>query len=171
MDGGYRNPPAAIANEFIKLAKESNRPISPMKLQKLVYFAHGWYLALAGNPLINEPIQAWKFGPVIPSLYHSLKAYGNSPITGHVRNEAETLFEEPEISSIDDGPNVKENEQVKELVKRIWDLYGSFSAVQLSNLTHEPKSPWSTTADRDKKRGVPIDQDKIRDYFLAQAKR
>jgi len=164
-------PAAAIANEFKKLAEESNRPITPMKLQKLVYFAHGWYLALAGNPLINEPIQAWKFGPVIPSLYHALKAYGNSPITGHVRNEAETLFGEPERSFVDDGPNAKENEQVKELVKRIWELYGSFSAVQLSNLTHDPKSPWSITADRDKKRAVPIDQDKIRDYFLAQAKR
>jgi uncharacterized phage-associated protein len=166
-------PAAAIANEFIRLAEEANRPITPMKLQKLVYFAHGWYLALTGKPLINEPIQAWKFGPVIRSLYHALKAYGNSPITGHVRNNTDSTFSfgDPEISFVDHGTNERENEQVKELVKRIWELYGSFSAIQLSNLTHDPQSPWSTTADKHRRRAVPIDENKIRDYFLTQAKR
>jgi uncharacterized phage-associated protein len=58
-------PAAAIANEFIKVAKRNGVLLTPMKLQKLVYFAHGWYLALLGKPLINEPVEAWKFGPVI----------------------------------------------------------------------------------------------------------
>jgi len=73
-------PALAIANEFIKVARERNKQLTPMELLKLVYFAHGWYLALSGVPLINEPVQAWRFGPVIPSIYHAFKRYGSGPI-------------------------------------------------------------------------------------------
>jgi uncharacterized phage-associated protein len=69
--------PIAIANYFIELAKF----ITPMKLQKLVYFAHGWCLALADKPLINEKIEAWQYGPVVSSLYREFKKYGNEGIT------------------------------------------------------------------------------------------
>ena len=77
--------PAAVANFFLDLAAERGAPLSPMKLQKLVYFAHGWSLAIYGRPLINEQVEAWKFGPVIRSLYHRVKAFGNQPIAGRVR--------------------------------------------------------------------------------------
>lgn len=165
-------PAAAIANEFIKLARESNKRITPMKLQKLVYFAHGWYLALTGKPLINEPVQAWKLGPVIPSLYHALKHCGNEPITECLREDPLISFDSSPIHeySIDDGPDPKENELAKQFVKRIWNVYGGFTAVQLSNLTHLPDAPWSQTADKDKRRGVEIDQDRIKNYFASQAK-
>lgn len=164
-------PAAAIANEFIKLAQESKRPISPLKLQKLVYFAHGWYLALTGKPLINEPVEAWKFGPVIPSLYHALKIYGNTSIIRPICYDLLDLNQTPGEPSIDDGPDAQENTRVKQLVKRIWELYGGFTSIQLSNLTHTPDSPWSQTAEKDKRKHVAIDQNKIKDYFLAQAKR
>jgi uncharacterized phage-associated protein len=164
-------PAAAIANEFIKLARESNRPLSPMKLQKLVYFAHGWYLALTGKPLINEPVEAWKFGPVIPSLYHALKNYGHGDIGDSITDDPFDLYFSlgkdfaEHTSSIDDGPDLAENELAKQLVKRIWDVYGGFSAVQLSNLTHGDDAPWTQTPDKDKKHTV-IDQEKIRQHFV-----
>src|ERR1700680_3484243 len=60
---------AAVANEFLRLAHRDNKPITPLKMQKLVYFAHGWHLALTGRPLLSEPIQAWEYGPVIPTIY------------------------------------------------------------------------------------------------------
>ncbi|MFQ5632018.1 MAG: Panacea domain-containing protein, partial [bacterium] len=52
-----------IANYFIDFARKDGVAISPMKLQKLVYFAHGYYLAITGQPLIEEEIQAWRYGP------------------------------------------------------------------------------------------------------------
>ena len=64
---------AAVANEFLHLAHRDDRPITPLKMQKLVYFAHGWHLAITGAPLISEPIQAWQYGPVISSLYQIFK--------------------------------------------------------------------------------------------------
>jgi len=162
-------PAGAIANEFITIAKAAGRKLSPLKLQKLVYFAHGWYLAFTGHPLINEPIEAWKFGPVIPSLYHAFKKYGYGEVAECVTDDYLWAFGNPEHApSIDDNLNQEENELAKQVVKRIWDVYGRFSATQLSNLTHAAGTPWSDTPDRDKRRHATIDQDLIRTYFAAQ---
>jgi uncharacterized phage-associated protein len=72
----------AVANHFLDLAQDSRGTLSPMKIQKLVYFSHGWHLSINnGRALIDEAVQAWTYGPVIPSLYHEFKKYGNGPIT------------------------------------------------------------------------------------------
>ncbi len=71
----------AIANYFVRKSLDSGIPVTPMKLVKLVYVAHGWYLGLTGEPLIAEGVQAWKYGPVVPSVYDKFKMYGGSAIT------------------------------------------------------------------------------------------
>ena len=58
--------------------------VSPMKLQKLVYFAHGWHLAIHNRPLVNEQVEAWKFGPVFSDLYHQIKSFGNEKIDRYI---------------------------------------------------------------------------------------
>jgi len=139
-----------------------------MKVQKLVYFAHGWYLAFTGRPLINEPVEAWRFGPVIPSLYHALKNYGSSQVEESLTDDPWDFFlgsDEVQRPSIDDGPDPQENALAKQIVKRVWEVYGGFTAIQLSNLTHNEDAPWMETPGRDKKHTV-IDQEKIREYFL-----
>lgn len=72
---------AAVANYFLDKAREDGVDLSPMKLQKLIYFAHGWHLAIYGEPLIDESVEAWAWGPVISSIYHDFKKYGRDPIT------------------------------------------------------------------------------------------
>src|SRR5262245_56745225 len=74
-------PAKAVANFFLEKGFKEEIPISPMKVQKLVYFGHGWSLGLTGDPFIEEVIEAWPYGPVIKSLYHEFKGYGNGPIT------------------------------------------------------------------------------------------
>ncbi|HEY1718789.1 MAG TPA: type II toxin-antitoxin system antitoxin SocA domain-containing protein, partial [Verrucomicrobiae bacterium] len=55
----------AVANRFIELAQKSDSKLTLMKLLKIVYFAHGWHLALRDkSPLIDDTVEAWKFGPV-----------------------------------------------------------------------------------------------------------
>ena len=71
----------AVANVFLELADAAKQTLTPMKLQKLVYYAHGWYLGLTGRPLLDELIQAWSFGPVVRSLYNEFKEFGADPIT------------------------------------------------------------------------------------------
>jgi len=63
-----QHDPLAVASEFIALSKAEAVPVSPMKVIKLVCLAHGWCLALAKRPLINERVKAWRFGPVVPSV-------------------------------------------------------------------------------------------------------
>src|SRR5271157_4349946 len=70
----------AVANYFLDLAKKENRPIDPMGIQKFVYFAHGWNLAMYGRPLIIQDVEAWDYGPVIRDLYQDFKRFGNGPI-------------------------------------------------------------------------------------------
>jgi len=73
-------PAKGVANLFLDLAEESGLPIDPLTMQKLVYFAEGWHLALLDTSLVIEQFEAWKRGPVVPALYHALKGYGSSPI-------------------------------------------------------------------------------------------
>ena len=156
--------PKAIANYFIELSKKEDEFITPMKLQKLVYFAHGWYLALTGKPLINEKIEAWQYGPVVNSLYQEFKIYGNNGITS------------PAIESRHLGnfrfaniiPTV-EDDDVKKLLEKIWDTYGGYTGWQLSNATHLEGTPWSQVWGKD---GVPsntdIPDEKIKNFFIKQ---
>ena len=77
---------AVAANWFI----QSLPSLTPLKLQKLIYYAHGWHLAIRNAPLIDEVIEAWEYGPVVPNVYHEFKKFGNRPIpTGTVG----TMFE------------------------------------------------------------------------------
>jgi uncharacterized phage-associated protein len=139
-----------------------------MKLQKLTFFAHGWHLGIYERPLLDEQVQAWKFGPVIPSIYHSFKQYGNKPIR------------EPALDVDDDGhlivPRLPETAQSdRGLIHRVWDVYGRFTGSQLSSMTHGPDTPWAqiwTTNEQGQGlRFVAIPNELIRDYFRKQLER
>jgi uncharacterized phage-associated protein len=148
----------AVANSFLQTAHWDGQEITPMKLQKLVYFAHGWHLAIKDSPLLREHVQAWSYGPVIPSLYHSFKEYGNDPITNLTREWDGEEFSAPLVT---DG-------EVKALLSRVWEVYGRFTAIQLSKMTHEPGSPWDVTWRRcGGRKGTDIPNDEIKAYFLA----
>jgi len=125
--------PAAIANFFIDKSLETGIDLSSMKLMKLVYLAHGWNLAIFSESLLNEAIQAWRYGPVIESLYQQFKHCGNEQI----REFAKSIDRQEVL------PHVPHTDQVTSaLLDKIWQSYGWQSGIQLSNLTHEAGSPW-----------------------------
>ena len=63
-----------------KCAKE-NKPISNLQLQKILYFIQKEYLQKKGVPAFNDPIEAWRFGPVVPESYYFFCGAGAMPIT------------------------------------------------------------------------------------------
>lgn len=146
-DIGTRDP-LMVANYLLSKRMDRNH-LTPLQLLKLVYIAHGWFLAFFDKPLIREHVQAWKYGPVIPSLYHAIKHYGKSPIK-------ELLEGADDFEKLDD----KEKKILDETLR----IYGKFDGVQLSSLTHQRGTPWSKVWKGNFFEDIPNDM--IKEYYL-----
>src|SRR5580698_6281331 len=85
--------PSAVANFYLKKAKHECMPLTQMKLHKLIYFAHGWGMGITHKPLLNETVQAWQFGPVVPSVYREFVEYGSRPIDRLATEFSDWIFE------------------------------------------------------------------------------
>jgi uncharacterized phage-associated protein len=114
-----------IAKYFLAQTNEdAGDLISNLKLQKLLYYAQGFNLALYDEPLFPESIEAWTHGPVVPEVYHEYKDFGSSAI--------------PMPSDVDFS---KYDEQTIDLLNEVYSVYGQFSAWKLRSMTHD-EEPW-----------------------------
>jgi uncharacterized phage-associated protein len=150
-------PALAVAYAFVKKGIEEEIPFTQMKLQKLVFFAHGLYLATeSSQPLIKENFQAWKFGPVVPEIYHTYKYYGDEKI-----NDTFWLF-----GAEDSWDETLKNADKKsqEAIDATWSALKSMSAIKLSNWTHKEGSPWQKVY-KPGIHSVEIPNEKIEAYF------
>ncbi len=156
----------AVANYF--LTKYRKHGITPLKIQKLVYLAHGWNFAYNDDPLIeDEYAEAWQYGPVFPSLYHEFKHRGRLPIIEpateiNVENlfseDTNIKFEIPEIPNTDT--------KTRKFLDKIWEVYGNWSGSQLSELTHRDGTPWKETIqEHGAKTNANIDDKKIYKFY------
>jgi uncharacterized phage-associated protein len=120
-----------IAKWFINSTdRESGDDITHLKVQKLVYYAQGWAIALLKKPLFAEDLQAWAHGPVAVSVWDQFKdlrweSLPPQKITRKIANEPALLL---------DAVN---------------DRYGIFSAKRLERMTHA-ESPWKNA-----RKGLP----------------
>jgi uncharacterized phage-associated protein len=122
----------SIANHFIQKSTDNCVPLTPMKLLKLVYISHGWYLGLSGKPLISDQVQAWKYGPVVPQLYQYFKKFGDSAIT------EKAYYQTKEGSYY----YTLSDTNLATFLDKVWNVYCNFSGLELSALTHEKDTPW-----------------------------
>lgn len=74
-------PSLFIANYIIEYSNKKNYLINNLKLQKLLYFANVINIVKTKLPLFEEQMEKWKYGPVIPSVYHEYKRFGAFHIT------------------------------------------------------------------------------------------
>src|ERR1700743_2334532 len=132
-----------VANFFLTLSQpEEGDYITNLKLQKLIYYAQGFSLALFDKELFSEEIYAWMHGPVVPEVYKLFNSNESTDIP--VPKEIYlTIFSEDQSS----------------ILKEVWDVYGQFSAWKLRNMTHE-ESPW-----KDTKQDEVISKDSLRSFF------
>jgi uncharacterized phage-associated protein len=127
-----------VANSVLTAARAADSQITHMKLQKLAYFAHGWHLALTGgDPLIREGIEAWRYGPVVYSIYRAFRDSGKAPIT---ELAPVLIFRDGEVQR--ETPTIAEEDYASAVINRVWDQYGGYSAEDLSRMTHAPGTPW-----------------------------
>jgi uncharacterized phage-associated protein len=116
-----------VANAILQAGQRDNIPVEPMKLQKLVFLAHGWHLHYLHEPLFSQNVEAWKYGPVIPSLYSEFKEYKAAPITRLALLVPGTIL-------LSDVPIA--------LIESVWRTYKDKGGIYLSMLTHEQGSAW-----------------------------
>lgn len=143
----------AVANAFLDKSNE----ISLLKLLKLCYIAQGFSLAILDRPIFNsDSIEAWKNGPVIPSLYHEFKYFGGTPIRKKsviINFDKNFDTEIPELKDEDD----------KKIIDIVWNMYGHYSANDLATMTYRRGTPWDMTYISEVNR--VISNDRIQKYY------
>ena len=109
----------------------SKEAMSPKKLQKLLYYAYSWTLALLNDSkddlrtkLFDERIEAWVHGPVIPSVYVKYKDYGWDEI--------------PQENSFDSNVFAAD---VLDVLEQVWTVYGNMNGNKLEAICHR-ETPW-----------------------------
>jgi uncharacterized phage-associated protein len=129
----------AVANYLLDVAEEKGISIDHMKLQKLIYIAHGWHLARTGRPLVSNAIEAWPYGPVLPDLYHEFKQFGSRPIRGRAFE-----FDFNQLENVIYRERLPDDTQA--LIHLVLDVYQNASGAELSELTHQKGTPWEQVA-------------------------
>lgn len=131
-----------LARNQMSIAEMGGEPISNLKLQKLLYYAQGTYMGITGNPLFDDPIVAWKHGPVVESVYHEYKTFGSNGIE-------------------QDGYSLpKFDAETENILEQAYEVFGQYSAWKLREMTHR-ELPWTTT-----EQSETISPDKIKKYFV-----
>lgn len=145
--------PKATANEFINRGIGNKHPLTHIEVQKLMYFAHGWMLAIHGRPLNQGTWEAWQYGPVQPEVYYNLRGYRGKPIIDPIPAPAETFTDE-ERTIIDFVYN-----------------YRSLGPFQLVGITHSPGGPWKRVWQANGSSSGPISDEMIQEYFTGLLRR
>ena len=137
-----------VANFFIDLAAHNEEDyMTNLRLNKLLYFAQGWSLASRGKPLFPESIEAWKYGPVIPEIYHKYKEHGKCLISEVDKNYSPDVFTDEEM----------------DLLLDVAREYGKYTSPALVSMTHDDNGPWKKIFDQNI--DGTIENDELKSYF------
>lgn len=127
-----------VANTFLYYGFEECIKISPMKLQKLIYFLFKQYAQKTNQQLFSEQFETWRYGPVLPSVYYEFSSFGSAPITKFARDA------QGKVHIL----NVSSSKELNEAWSIVWNKYKYCSGSELSGITHQPGSAWSKAKDK-----------------------
>ncbi len=114
--------------------------ITPLKLQKLLYYVQGLSLHIFDKPAFNNKIVAWTHGPVVTEIYQKYKSIGGLP-----------LISERDLDAIPDS--------LDKIIEIVVSSYGQIESEKLIELTHE-EEPWKKT-----RKDAEISHKEIKNYF------
>lgn len=127
-----RATPTVLCNNILLRSMNDRERISPMKLQKLMYFVCRDYAKKYHLSPITESFEVWQYGPVLPSVYFEFKAFGANPITEFARDALGNAYIVSE----------KDNPELAEVIDAVWCKYRSKTGIELSRITHRAQSGW-----------------------------
>lgn len=129
-----------VARYFLaKQDEDAGDTISNLKLQKLCYYAQGLAMATRGEPLFEEPMEAWLHGPVVPDLYRVYRDHGSSAIPP---------VQDLDLEAFDPADRM--------LLDDVHSYYGQFSAWRLRQMTHE-EAPWKDAYEEQMNHTISLD--------------
>ena len=147
----------SVANEIIRHAQDDGKSVTPLQVQKLVYYCHAWMLGLYGQPLLRQRVEAWEHGPVVRVIYDSLREYDRGPVTQPI-----------------EYPDERFEERERDLIRQVWEKYGHLNGGELSNMTHRMGTPWYQVRHKKRRsvwdRNLTIPNDLIRECYAQIAR-
>lgn len=143
-------PVSQIANQLLIYSADTGRELmTNMKLQKMLYYQQGFHLAYFNTPLFDDEIEAWMYGPVVPTMYDRYKTNGHNGIEPD--RTIEFIFDQP---------------QELALFNEVCRVYGAYSTIGLMHMTHQ-ESPWKNTPTGE---GNIISKSVMRSFFKRRLK-
>jgi len=149
-----RSNAISLANYFVDRAVSEQVDIFQLGLMKRVYVTHGFCLAIYDKSALDprfDVVEAWKYGPVIPSVYHSFKHHGKNPI------KEKSVIIDVELPTYEINTKIPEltDVEVKEVADMVWLRYFNFSDKRMVELTHRQGTPWSMSYQEGKTCEIP----------------
>ena len=122
--------PEIVCNNILRRGFNESVPITPMKLQKLLYLLSAYFYWRYNTLLFANRFETWDYGPVMPEVYHCFKKYRRRAIDAYyyIGNDLYTVSES--------------NPQFKHALDTVWSKYSESTATELSDMTHEDGSAW-----------------------------
>ncbi|HVP84060.1 MAG TPA: type II toxin-antitoxin system antitoxin SocA domain-containing protein [Rhizomicrobium sp.] len=150
----------ALANYILDRADNLGFAISNMHINKIIYFAHGHFLSGKKMALVDQPFEAWEYGPVIQDLYHRFKRFGKDAITERamILDKARGTYIVARCKLADEDVG---------FLNALIDFYIRIPASRLSDMSHEPGGPWDRVWNYEGKSnpGMFISDSLIVDWF------
>jgi uncharacterized phage-associated protein len=158
--GGY--DARAVANLLLDVSADLGIEVRHIKLQKLLYFAHGMHLIQTNTPLVGGNFEAWQRGPVHPAVYRAFRPAGSEPITFRAQKENVMTGALSPIPKLDEPV-------AKGIVSQVVTGLGQTPDFALVALSHVEGGPWDFVVEQMKNGfalGARIDDDCLRARFF-----
>ncbi|WP_291474281.1 Panacea domain-containing protein [Corynebacterium sp.] len=139
-----------VANNILSRTFRDNILVTPMKLQKILYFTASEYAKKTGRALLADSFQTWAYGPVVSPVYAEFRPFSKQNITRYSKDAV--------------GKSVVVDERsdpaLQAALDTVWDATKHRTAVDLSNITHLEGSAWDQAFQKEDPR---LDNDAIRE--------
>lgn len=124
--------PLNVANNILQRAFHDEIAVTPMKLQKILFFAAAEYAKATGEPLLSEQFEPWPYGPVLRSVHTKFKPFGGEAIDRYAKDA------KGYASIVDEALHP----QLVGVLDTVWDATKKLPPVTLARITHLPGSAW-----------------------------
>lgn len=155
----------SVANFLLDYAEDKNVSLTLLALMKIVYYAHGWYLAKIGFPLVRQPFEAWKDGPVIRILWDEFSGNGANSLSSRAQR-LDVLTNQKTVVEYGEIPM-----ETADFLRDLFTAYSRIHAFELSRMTHVKGSPWDVIwndSSGNIKLGMKIPNEIIRSWFSSR---